>query len=243
MKISKKLIGLISIIMLIALAFTFYNVNKNYIRNKYITTDFDSLDLSGVDSIMIVAHPDDEILWGGSHLLDGNYLVVCITAGNNPVRAKEFLKAMSVTNDKCVMLGYPDKNFNKRNDWKKVDNDIKKDLKKLLSLKKWKVIATHNPKGEYGHIHHIMTSKIVTDIYKENYLNCDNLYYFGDYYKKSEIGNVSNSLIPISEKDYETKLNIIKKIYTSQDFLMAKFGHMAKYENWNKYVYTDKKGI
>lgn len=240
MKISKKLIGLISILIIIALLFTSYNI---YIKNRYITTDFDSLDLSGVDSIMIVAHPDDEILWGGSHLLHGNYLVVCITAGNNPVRAKEFLKAMSVTKDKCVMLGYPDKTFNKRNDWKAANKDIKRDLTKLLSLKKWKVIATHNPKGEYGHIHHIMTSKIVTDIYKENYLSYDNLYYFGDYYKKSELGNVSDSLTAIDEKNYETKLRIIKKIYTSQDFLMEKFGHMAKYENWKKYSEMNKKDI
>lgn len=30
---------------------------------------------------MIVAHPDDETLWGGSHLIDDNYLVVCMSNG------------------------------------------------------------------------------------------------------------------------------------------------------------------
>ena len=31
------------------------------------------------ESLMIVAHPDDETIWGGSHLLKGHYLVVCLT--------------------------------------------------------------------------------------------------------------------------------------------------------------------
>ena len=27
------------------------------------------------ESLMIVAHPDDETIWGGSHLINGNYTV------------------------------------------------------------------------------------------------------------------------------------------------------------------------
>ncbi len=240
MKISNKIICLILIATVINMIFTICSI---IIKDKYIATDFDSLDLSGTDSIMIVAHPDDEILWGGSHLLDGNYLVVCITAGNNHTRAKELIKAMDVTNDKCLMLGFSDKTFNRRNNWKTEDKNIEDDLEKILSLKKWKVIVTHNPEGEYGHIHHIMTSRIVTDIYKEKYKSNDNLYYFGDYYKKNEIDNMSGSLETISPKNYETKLNIIKNIYISQDFLIPKFGHMTKYENWNKYKEPDQKGF
>lgn len=39
-------------------------------------------------SLMIVAHPDDETIWGGSHLINGNYTVLCITNGNNKKRKK-----------------------------------------------------------------------------------------------------------------------------------------------------------
>ena len=38
------------------------------------------------ESLMIVAHPDDETIWGGSHLTNGNYTVLCITNGNNKKR-------------------------------------------------------------------------------------------------------------------------------------------------------------
>ena len=40
------------------------------------------------ESLMIVAHPDDETIWGGSHLINGNYTVLCITNGNNKKRKK-----------------------------------------------------------------------------------------------------------------------------------------------------------
>lgn len=46
------------------------------------------------ESLMIVAHPDDETIWGGSHLINGNYTVLCITNGNNKKRKKEFMNVM-----------------------------------------------------------------------------------------------------------------------------------------------------
>lgn len=232
MKRKKKIIKISIIFIIFILLVLSYKI---YIRNKYVTKDFESLDLSHVDSIMIVAHPDDEILWGGSHLLDGNYLVVCITAGDNATRAKEFLKVMKETNDIGIMLGYPDKTFFRRNSWHSISDNISEAVTKLLALKKWKAIVTHNPEGEYGHIHHVMTSNIVTDIYKDKYIDRDNLYYFGNYYKKSEIGSASNSLTEICNNNYNKKLSIIKNIYTSQDFLWNKFGHMMRYENFYKY--------
>lgn len=40
--------------------------------------------------MMITAHPDDETLWGGGHLLEGEYLVVCMTHGWNEKRRTAF---------------------------------------------------------------------------------------------------------------------------------------------------------
>lgn len=44
--------------------------------------------LDDYDSLMVVAHPDDETIWGGAHLLKGKYVVVCITNGNNRTAEK-----------------------------------------------------------------------------------------------------------------------------------------------------------
>lgn len=228
--------GLIILISILVITASLFISSKLYERGTYVTTDFENIDLTGIDSIMIVAHPDDEILWGGSHLIDGNYLVVCITAGNNITRAVELENAMEATGDKCIMLGYLDKVLNKRSNWKYSYDDIQEDLTEILSLKKWDKIVTHNPEGEYGHIHHIKTNKIVTNIYEQNFIDDSNLYYFGEYYNKSEIEAVKGSLIAIDEENYQKKLDIIENIYTSQDFLVDKFGHTVEYENWSKYI-------
>ena len=53
----------------------------------------------------------------------------------------------------------------------------------ILGYKKWNKIVTHNPEGEYGHIHHKMTNQIVTKECKKKDLT-KNLYYFAHYYKK-----------------------------------------------------------
>ena len=162
--------------------------------NESIKVDkrIEILDLTNVDNLMIVAHPDDDYIWGGSHLIDDDYLVVCITCGVKRVRALEFKKAMDKTGDKYIMLGYPDKTNGKRDNWDLVYDDITKDLKKIIEYKNWNIIVTHNPDGEYGHIHHKMTSNIVTS------LTGDNLYYFGRYYKKDDI---PSDLVKISDEN------------------------------------------
>ena len=60
----------------------------------------DGLNLKNIDSVMFVAHPDDETIWGGSHLLKKHYLVVCLTNGNNKVRRKEFMNVIEASNGK-----------------------------------------------------------------------------------------------------------------------------------------------
>ena len=37
--------------------------------------EINQIDLKQCQKLMIVAHPDDEKIWGGSHLLKGHYLV------------------------------------------------------------------------------------------------------------------------------------------------------------------------
>lgn len=47
------------------------------------------------NKIMIVAHPDDETIFGGTQLLqEKGWLVICVTNGDNQVRCGEFTKVM-----------------------------------------------------------------------------------------------------------------------------------------------------
>ena len=113
------------------------------------------------DKLMIVAHPDDETLWGGAHLLDGGWLVVSITHGSDSTRSAEFAEAVTASGNTPLMLSYPDKVNLRRDDWSQVSGGIEADIATLLQYKDWQTVATHNPAGEYGHLHHKRTNAIV----------------------------------------------------------------------------------
>lgn len=217
----KKMI--LSFIIMSMILFTFLKPSYKVEVEKQLS----NLNLNKINKLMIVAHPDDETIWGGYHLLKDDYLVVCITCGNNKIRVNEINKALKYSNDKLIMLNFPDKILGKRSNWKNDEEEIKKDIKKILEYKNWDVVVTHNPDGEYGHIHHKMTSKIVTNLYDK-----DNLYYFGKYYKKNDIKNISGKN-KLNNKELKNKRKMLD-VYKSQGFIDDKFGHMYPYENWTK---------
>lgn len=211
----KKIFIILSIFLILVIIFNIYYFFFYKERSSY-----KNLKLNGVDNLMFVAHPDDEMLWGGRELIKNNYLVVCITCGSNKVRVKEFKKVMKEVNDQYLMLGYPDKIMNMRSNWKKEYESIKKDVEQIYNLKNWKKVVVHNPKGEYGHMHHKMTSKIVTSI-----VNHKHLYYF-NMYKRKYLLDYKN---PIPKEDLEEKKRILS-IYKSQGFIKRMFYHMLAYE-------------
>lgn len=190
----------------------------------------DRYQLHNCRKLMIVAHPDDESLWGGGHLLDKGYFVVCLTNGNNTVRRSEFYAALKEYGCQGIMFSYPDLERGKRSDWSKSAASTMQDLDTILTYKRWDLSATHNPKGEYGHIQHRMTSQLVTEVYRYRYRGMNRLFYFGKYYKWNEIGKVQNSLIPLSESKFKRKTQIINAVYKSQDVKWSRL--MMKYENW-----------
>lgn len=210
-----------------------YNYNIEPISQKTI----EEIKKSSADKLMIVAHPDDETLWGGAHLNDKNYYVVCITNGNNETRKKEFENVLEETGNKGVIMSYPDKVGGKRDDWSKVYDKIKTDINKIIDSKNWSLIVTHNPNGEYGHVHHIMTNEIVTDICKAEDI-VDNMFYFGTYYKKSTLSKMTDEVTRIDDNLVKFKEKILT-CYKSQEGVVESLGHMIPYEKWIPYKMWD----
>ena len=106
--------------------------------------------------LMLVAHPDDELLFGGSTLLSSDsvcWTIVVATNQHNKIRAAEFQRSMSLIGAEGYMLSFVDGPFSVPfstsqgtiNDW----------IVFFISLTKWDRIVTHGPLGEYGHSQHI----------------------------------------------------------------------------------------
>lgn len=177
-------------------------------------------------NIMFVAHPDDESLWGGGALYHEKYLVVCVTCGERKDRAKEFSKVMGLSEDDFIMLGYPDLVNGQKSTWEKEWDDINADIKTILESKDWDLVVTHNPDGEYGHIHHKMTNKIVT-----KFADHDKLNYFGVFYLNPK----ADQLRHLTADELAFKKNVLLPEYVTQESAIRNLRQMEPYEMWLTY--------
>lgn len=167
-----------------------FRLEKNSENLKLIYNAF----LSESDKLMIVSHPDDELIFGGSALLEENgWRVICLTNGSNKIRMEEFIDSLHLmcTLD-YVCYDLPDILHSPLD-----ESDLDSILRKEISSKKWNKIVTHNNIGEYGHPHHYQVHQKVKSIIGE-----ENLWVFDKQEEESGFGS----------KKYE----ILEKIYTSQ---------------------------
>lgn len=122
---------------------------------------------------MIVAHPDDESLWGGDMLSrEKGWLVVCLTNGDVPSRARLFEKAMRVFGARSMILAFPDRGMESFTD--KEEDEMARRIAPLINQPGICKIVTHGPEGEYGHPAH----KAVSAIVKRTITDPDRLHYF-----------------------------------------------------------------
>lgn len=229
----------ILVVFIISLIIVIYDKKENIIENKSYQKieniinlaennnrcyKFENTKKKEIKRLMIVAHPDDETIFGGGHLLQDKYTVVCVTCGKVEYRVKEFEEVMSKTEDDYIMLGYTDREnlTGPISNWYSEYNDIYNSLSEIINGTDWDIIVTHNPDGEYGHIHHIKTSKIVSKI-----ANKDKLYYFGYWYSDGNNGP------RIDDNIYNIKVNELLAIYYRSQGVALNYNHnMFPYENW-----------
>lgn len=182
--------------------------------------------LNEADNLMIVAHADDDLLWGGMHLIKDHYVVVCVTCGTNMLREKEFENAMNLTNDSFLSLGYTEVISGHAANWHFEYDLIDNELEKIINYKKWNTIVTHNPDGEYGHRHHRWVSNMVTRSAPKL-----NLYYFDKYHLDRD----KKVLLSPDEMDLFLKKENYLKVYESQSAIVDNHRNSMIYENFISY--------
>lgn len=90
------------------------------------------------DKLMVVAHPDDESIFGGAALLsEQGWKVICLTNGDNETRSNEFRNVMRRVGASFEIWNYPDAlkgSFDPR--------QLGKDLGKVINKHKFQRIVT-----------------------------------------------------------------------------------------------------
>ena len=214
------------IIMLLIFFIWYFIYMRELHGSDYVLSGNNHID---VDKLMIVAHPDDELIFGGRELLsEPGWLVVCVTNGTNNAgnifsfepaikRCHEFIKIANLVGFRYEVWDFEDNGFN--SNWP--DSLIRSKIKQLLSRQKYTKIVTHNLNGEYGHRQHKKISRIVHDFEPEN------LFTFSFVSQAESMGNLSD----LTTNPHIEKLEDLIKEYESQAKIVDKYRTNLLYQH------------
>lgn len=124
--------------------------------------------------VLIVAHPDDEILWFNPAYFERIYIAF-LGRRDKPELSKKRLTSLSLHpfKDKISIFNLEESGYWKdRSRYQEHTSAKEYLLEKLKHIKgheKISEIYTHNDVGEYGHSDHILVNKCVYSVFKETH--------------------------------------------------------------------------
>lgn len=166
---------------------------------------------------VIVAHPDDETLWTGGTILNHpswHVFIATLCRGSDIERAAKFYEAVQKYGAAGEM-GDMDDGADQNSLY---DKDVQDTILRLLPEKKYDIIISHNPSGEYTrHKRHEEVSRAVITLWASGGIKTSELWTFayedgqGKYFPRP----VKNAAIydTLSGQIWEQKYNIITKTY------------------------------
>lgn len=156
-------------------------------------------------NIIVIAHPDDELLFFGEFLIvnSSESKVLCVSNASDKLRSNEFINVME-------RLGCDYEMWDLKDLWTYAKCD-KLNEKLNNAIKGYTNIYTHSLSGETGHPVHILLNKYLFDIVPTN-LFVSNPYNFNQEISKE-------------------KMNLIK-LYRTQKFTIYKYLFISKREDY-----------
>jgi LmbE family N-acetylglucosaminyl deacetylase len=166
---------------------------------------------------IIVAHPDDEVLWAGGTILSHpswRVFIVCLCRGRDMERSDRFFKTLKNLKAEGIMGDLDDGPDQNPVNEKLIQHTILD----LLPPRHFDLVITHNPSGEYTrHLRHEEISKAVIDLWFTIKISTEELWTFAyeDGNREYRPKPVANATISrhLTEKIWQKKYKIITETY------------------------------
>tara|TARA_B100001093_G_scaffold52260_1_gene44320 strand:+ start:6433 stop:7692 length:1260 start_codon:yes stop_codon:yes gene_type:complete len=164
-------------------------------------------------NLMIVCHPDDEVLWGSELLLEEQkYNLIVLTNESNISRKSKFLKILKIFNQQGKMYDFNDNGL----EWSiETISKIKDLIANNINSYDYEKIITHNPDGEYGHVCHVQISNLIHSIIKEK----EKLFYFNFNDKEITLSRKTTKALKVYFGNFYFRYHFYKSISNIIDFV------------------------
>lgn len=166
---------------------------------------------------IIVAHPDDEILWAGGLMLlhtECRWTVMTLCRKSDSDRAPKFARVMEYLGANGVMGDLDDSPEQPA----LPEKEIRKTILSLLPLDRFDLVITHSRWGEYTrHLRHEEASRAVMALYNSKELSGKQLWMFayedgGGKYLPKPVRD-ADVKVWLTDKIWEEKHKIITELY------------------------------
>jgi len=131
-----------------------------------------------MEAALIVAHPDDEIIWSGGLLLRNRgwrWTVLAVCRADDPDRRPKFDRISRSVGITGLISDLDDGNPLAEID---AQDEIGRRVLEHLGATEWDLCLTHGSNGEYGHERHRQVHQVVTALAGAGRLRCRRLWTF-----------------------------------------------------------------